>query len=346
MGKKRNRSKARKKAEEQTTMAATSNPVSHKCFGHPVTRAVRLNDKAWLWGGSETKMRSTMQGNGIGNPNVKFALGFDLAGYGKLYQSPSIVEGTNGAMELLGKDLFYGGDSCEAVAIDWPDGGTPKLSRRWWEMLSSRLVKMEGHVAVNCYGGHGRTGTFLAIIACLLDEVPFSVCPVEWIRDKMGCDEQVETYSQCDYIERMTGRKVTAEASQMGGYADWYKNTGTTTSTANAANVNVAVDQANDYIDKVKDAAKAAGFQVTGGITADTGNIAFEIREEDIGSFETWLTDYDERFDSIEASVGPQEAAPWVDEPPGGYYDVQFGEDGIDANGNTLEDYRRMGWMI
>ena len=69
----------------------------------------------------------------------------------------------------------------------------------------------------------------------------------------------------------------------------------------------------------------------------------FEVTEEDAGAFETWLADYDDRFDSIESTVAPNERVPWE---PHDADDTIFGDDGMDEFGNSVDDYRQMGWMI
>jgi protein-tyrosine phosphatase len=76
-----------------------------------------------------------------------------------------------------------------------------------------------------CQGGHGRTGTALAILGCLLGVIPEGADPVVWVREHY-CLEAVETSKQISYIEKITERKVKATASsgwgQYGGtYGAW-----------------------------------------------------------------------------------------------------------------------------
>lgn len=95
------------------------------------------------------------------------------------------------------------------LEIDWPDYSIPSLRREWWQALVSYLRTVEGDVAITCQGGHGRTGTALAIIASLGGVVPKKVDPVLWLR-KLYCLDAVESNSQLGYFERITGRKTKA----------------------------------------------------------------------------------------------------------------------------------------
>lgn len=98
------------------------------------------------------------------------------------------------------------------MSLGWDDGTVPKLNKAFWEDLTEALSKIKGHVGVYCVGGHGRTGTALAILASLGGVVPAGDDPVAWLR-KAYCEQVVETENQCAYVEMITGRKVDAEAS-------------------------------------------------------------------------------------------------------------------------------------
>ena len=108
---------------------------------------------------------------------------------------------------------------CTIVRLDWPDMGTPAVGLHFWEgflkdildIAESRTEPLD--LLVMCMGGHGRTGTAVAIIASMLGVVPEGADPVEWVRAKY-CDEAVETDEQLDYVELITGRQVLVAASK------------------------------------------------------------------------------------------------------------------------------------
>lgn len=106
------------------------------------------------------------------------------------------------------------------MVIDWPDMKAPELSAKFWNALvvvlkaiatKRKKEKPDARVCVVvfCMGGHGRTGTALSILASLFGVVPESKCPVEFIREKY-CKNAVESNVQLDYVEIVTGRKVTS----------------------------------------------------------------------------------------------------------------------------------------
>jgi len=101
------------------------------------------------------------------------------------------------------------------ISVHWPDGEAPNLRRSFWEALLDDLADICATEPVNlliaCLGGHGRTGTALAIIVSLLDLVPEGECPVQWVRAHY-CQNAVETEEQIVYIEAITGREVKAQA--------------------------------------------------------------------------------------------------------------------------------------
>lgn len=96
--------------------------------------------------------------------------------------------------------------------IDWSDGSDPGLAKKWWLALVAALVDIDGMVSINCQGGHGRTGTALAILAYLSGACSGDEDPVAWVREKY-CDEAVETIPQVEYIERITGAEVQVDHS-------------------------------------------------------------------------------------------------------------------------------------
>jgi hypothetical protein len=94
----------------------------------------------------------------------------------------------------------------KVIYIDWPDMSVPRLDVNDWRMLAKVMAK-EKNVYVACAGGHGRTGTALAILGHFWGCLPKDMDPVDYLR-KVYCSEAVETPKQGIYIFDMTGRSV------------------------------------------------------------------------------------------------------------------------------------------
>lgn len=93
------------------------------------------------------------------------------------------------------------------IKIDWTDGSVPDMTEEYWrsilqdlEKLRSSLDKDSLNVLVCCVGGHGRTGTALAILAALAGVAPED--PAGFIHEKYCC-RAIETRSQCRYIKKI-----------------------------------------------------------------------------------------------------------------------------------------------
>lgn len=105
--------------------------------------------------------------------------------------------------------LEWGYSHSPRIAIRWPDMSAPALTKQDWQDIADNLEQDNKPVYVSCNAGHGRTGTTLAILGCLLGAIPEG-CPVTWLR-KGYCDDEVETQSQMDYVAKITGREVKAK---------------------------------------------------------------------------------------------------------------------------------------
>jgi hypothetical protein len=95
---------------------------------------------------------------------------------------------------------------CQVIRIQWDDGGTPKLAPLFWYKLADYLEQQKKTVIVACMGGHGRTGTALAILAGIY-RLHGTADIGEWVRAR-HCHHAIETYGQVDYIEEVLGEKT------------------------------------------------------------------------------------------------------------------------------------------
>lgn len=120
----------------------------------------------------------------------------------------SSIKGTNLDGHLKS---FADEASAKILHIDWPDFGVIKWKRERFEKLLAAIKNDNiGTVYICCIGGHGRTGSMMTILAGISGAVPKGECPVQWLRD-LYCENVVESAGQLDYIEEVTGLKVTSE---------------------------------------------------------------------------------------------------------------------------------------
>jgi len=106
------------------------------------------------------------------------------------------------------------------VRISWPDYDVPELDQQFWlDLIGVINFKWSAReitgVTACCVGGHGRTGTALAVLAGLTGACQSD--PVAFIR-KHYCKRVVESDSQVKYIEDMTGIKVNVKPNKAFGY--------------------------------------------------------------------------------------------------------------------------------
>jgi protein-tyrosine phosphatase len=92
------------------------------------------------------------------------------------------------------------------ICLDWPDMGVVDLPKEFWLDLIKVFDKKKSKVLMFCLGGHGRTGTAMAVLMVLgLEYTPEKA--VEWVRTNY-CKQAIETWKQIDYIYSMVGRKA------------------------------------------------------------------------------------------------------------------------------------------
>ena len=141
----------------------------------------------------------------------RYVLAINLTGYTSNYYD--VPTGEFGAKELLPTFLkpWKGPEYVEVpqLIIPWKDGGVPKFTKDQWMDLLSDLGKLHGRVLVHCIGGHGRTGTALAIMLGLSGALKKD--PIAWLR-KNYCEKAVETKEQVEHVQSM-GIKTDAKGS-------------------------------------------------------------------------------------------------------------------------------------
>lgn len=136
----------------------------------------------------------------------------------------SVVRVEAAARDRLPSLGSYVHENIPHVFIDWPDMSVPALPPAFWRALHKDLLANPTDLLVFCVGGHGRTGTALAILALLehqrepwipeafreeLSGQP-SVDVVTFLRERY-CRRAVETDSQFEYISRVTGVPLSKE---------------------------------------------------------------------------------------------------------------------------------------
>ena len=88
------------------------------------------------------------------------------------------------------------------IYIPWADFDIPNLFAEDWKNVVKEVRRLKKNTVVYCMGGHGRTGTALAILAVLMGVKTKN--PVEYVRTNY-CKEAIETEEQIKYIEYVTG---------------------------------------------------------------------------------------------------------------------------------------------
>lgn len=164
-----------------------------------------------IWAGAGSEMLKELH---------LFDMAFDLRGYSSYSANKEVISADERAQKTLPKHL-YENVVPPVVSFSWPDGGVLPVSRKWWELLYDWLADEWGagedepkKLAVFCVGGHGRTGTFLSILAAMGGLVhEEDGCPVRWVRETYS-DDAVETWGQIDYIEGVTGVAVASIPSK------------------------------------------------------------------------------------------------------------------------------------
>lgn len=173
---------------------------------HEGMRQLGWINKAELMIGRETAAKNWDQA-----VHGKIALIIGLLG--DAYPQGDVV-GMNDKAKTLGlQELLVSTPVVPNIWIKWPDYGIVRFNRAWWDRLLQIIGACDGAVLLYCYGGHGRSGTAAAILCSLAGLIPEGQDPVAWLRNKY-CHQAVESDSQLDYIEEITGRKCVVAAAK------------------------------------------------------------------------------------------------------------------------------------
>jgi len=165
-----------------------------------------------IWGGRQTGIESRLAANGAKAFDLLIGLGHADQ---RLMETP-----INGSLDV---DTAIDYNRLKGIAmppptlvIEWVDYSIPyTLGKPFWLALYDELKRLgEGKkVAIYCDGGHGRTGTALAILLAFaaLDGLDWDGPrnTVAWLRENY-CENVVESRSQIAYIGQVTGQDMSA----------------------------------------------------------------------------------------------------------------------------------------
>jgi len=140
---------------------------------------------------------------------------------GKPNRQPMRFRMSKGSLRALPALNQYMKKRSHNLVIDWPDMQAPELDLAFWQALYADLHNLEGKAIIHCMGGHGRTGTALAILA-YLSKASGDADPIEWVR-KVYCAEAVETDSQIAYLKNVIG--IPTKATKSRDYGTTWKPT-------------------------------------------------------------------------------------------------------------------------
>lgn len=97
---------------------------------------------------------------------------------------------------------WHSSATCLALSINWPDFSTPAIPMEQVKEAAEVMIEMAKlgkKVETGCIGGHGRTGTFLALLVMMTSDLDPEDA-MQWVWDHY-CKEAIEGAEQEWYIE-------------------------------------------------------------------------------------------------------------------------------------------------
>jgi hypothetical protein len=93
------------------------------------------------------------------------------------------------------------------VLVDWPDSGVIALDQlAWLAVLAAKNIEEHKTVEIGCQGGHGRTGTLLACILGVVEDLDAGQS-IKTLR-KRYCEMAVESKKQVELVAQYLGGSV------------------------------------------------------------------------------------------------------------------------------------------
>ena len=132
-----------------------------------------------------------------------FLLGFDF-GWSKLAEPPEITRYNPGGKAEIPQfgdvDVIDRATWPSMAFIDWRDGAAPDDSISACADWTLDQWKAGKNIQFGCFGAHGRTGTFLALLLLRAGFADSAYDAVEQVRTNFICDKAVETPKQVEYL--------------------------------------------------------------------------------------------------------------------------------------------------
>ena len=134
------------------------------------------------------------------------ALFFDTSWKSSLSRKPFKVELTNNKSGLI-PDFSHEAEITADIPmafIPWTDMAAPVQTIEKYVLWALDYIKKGGWLQIGCIGGHGRTGTFLALMLLAdgrAEDADDAVCQTR----ALYCNKAIESTSQADYIYAAAG---------------------------------------------------------------------------------------------------------------------------------------------
>lgn len=190
----------------QTSILPKGGPVGPKSttVGKPTVVTPKKCGIAHLftvtWGEGKGNLILASSRNGRLADGVDMGLFFDKTWKNIAGKSPvELIEGSNGQ---VGPDLFAdnGYATPPFIMLDWKDmDPPPRVAFDYAKWAHERITEHAETIQVGCIGGHGRTGTFAAMVMIVSDMNRSAMDAIDWVHDKY-CVDAIESARQEDAI--------------------------------------------------------------------------------------------------------------------------------------------------